>query len=111
MKTEVVLIPSPVFPTLKAGSATLTPVSYEKIKENFVIVENKIRQFPTTEHLMKNGITVPPFTEGFWDGKSTSNVALVARIRATQGDTNEDVEELELAILTYYEAETQEHWE
>ena len=106
MKIEAALIPSPVFPSLESGSAKITPTSYEEIKEKFTIVENKIRQFPTTEHLLKKGIYVPPFYEGFWDGVST-NVAIVARIKPTRGDTNDNVEELELAVLTYYKDEAQ----
>lgn len=110
MKTKAILIPSPVFPNMKTGSATLTATSIEAVKENFEIVENKIRQVETVEFLRANGVEVPEFSTGFWDGSST-NVAVAARIRPTQGDKPEQVTELEIAIFTYYEAETQEHWE
>ena len=107
---NVVLIPSPVFPSIKDASATLKPITIEELKAGYKIIENKIRQVETVEFLRSNGVSTPDFSVGFWDGVET-NVAVVARIQPTQGDSNNPVNELELAVFTYYKTETQDIWE
>lgn len=103
---NVVLIPSPVFPSTEKASATLTPITLEELKKGYSIVENKVRQSETVEFLRKNGVVVPDLSNGFWDGIST-NVGIVARVKPTQGDFDNPVDNLELAVLTYYKDEAQ----
>lgn len=101
---NVVLIPSPVFPSIKDASATLKSITIEELKAGYKIIGNKIRQVETVEFLRSNDVEIPDLSAGFWDGIET-NVAVVARVQPTQGDFNNPVETLELAVFTYYKNE------